>query len=269
MSRSSERQTFGISVDHTANEVILSELTCETDFVANNELFHEFAKSILKTVKHGKKGISQSEWDSIKPEGLKPEGLLAQSESIGEMIKTLISKTGENCKINSTQRVNYHQDEICGSYLHGNVGFPDHCTSGAYCIINVGKDIRELDKTKTEAVLNLANSLSMQIVAMTPKFLSREKIPTDVLDKEKEISRERILSKPAEERKDFDYERYLTQSESKFIEDNCLLEQEFVIANLGSIKSGTKVKQHIENVSKSLGLKLEVSSFRLFKPSIL
>ena len=65
--------------------------------------------------------------------------------------------------------------------------------------------------------------ISMQIAAAHPKYVKREEIPQDVLEKEKEILSATIKNKPKEA-----VEKILTGKLEKFYEEACLLEQPFV-----------------------------------------
>jgi len=79
---------------HTGKVVGLVELLCETDFVAKNELFETLGKDIAMQV------ASMGETELEKQEFIKDS-----SKKIGELIKEVIAKTGENVRLGKVLRV--------------------------------------------------------------------------------------------------------------------------------------------------------------------
>ena len=73
---------------HTGKVVAVVELFCETDFVSRNELFETLGKDIaMQTASMGEKDIEKQEF--IKD----------PSKKIGDLIKAVIAKTGENIRV--------------------------------------------------------------------------------------------------------------------------------------------------------------------------
>ncbi len=71
----------------------------------------------------------------------------------------------------------------------------------------------------------LARDVAMHIAAINPRFLSRDKVPQDVLDKEREIAREHARSSGKPEQV---IDKIAEGKLKKFFEENCLLDQKFV-----------------------------------------
>jgi len=77
---------------------------------------------------------------------------------------------------------------------------------------------------KTEDFKELAKDLAMHIAAMNPQFVRKEEIPSDVLDKEKEIYKAKIpVGKPANI-----VEKIIEGQLAKFYSEVCVYEQPFV-----------------------------------------
>ncbi len=78
---------------------------------------------------------------------------------------------------------------------------------------------------KNEQFVSLAKEICMQIAAANPTYVSRDHVPEDVLDKEKEILRAQIQDsrKPPEI-----IEKIIEGRLTKFYKENCLLEQEYI-----------------------------------------
>ena len=79
---------------HTGKVVGLVELLCETDFVAKNDLFETLGKNLAMQV------ASMGETELEKQEFIKDS-----SKKIGELIKEVIAKTGENVRPGKILRV--------------------------------------------------------------------------------------------------------------------------------------------------------------------
>jgi elongation factor Ts len=67
--------------------------------------------------------------------------------------------------------------------------------------------------------------VAMQIAATNPRFLNRESVPAEVIEKEKEILKEQLR---AQGKPEAVWEKILVGKVDKFYQENCLLEQAFV-----------------------------------------
>ncbi len=76
---------------------------------------------------------------------------------------------------------------------------------------------------KTDEFQNLAKDLCMQIAAASPLFVTREQVPVELLDKEKEIAAAQVAGKPAPA-----VEKIVQGKIDKWFGTVCLLEQPFV-----------------------------------------
>lgn len=78
---------------------------------------------------------------------------------------------------------------------------------------------------RNENFQSFCQDVAMQIAATNPGFLNREAVPSDVIEKEKEILKEQLK---AEGKPEAIWEKILVGKIDKFYKENCLLEQEFV-----------------------------------------
>ncbi len=78
---------------------------------------------------------------------------------------------------------------------------------------------------RTEAFQKLCHDVAMHIAALDPRFLRREEVTQEVLDRERDIYREqaKTTGKPAPV-----IEKIVTGKMEKFYEENCLYEQHFI-----------------------------------------
>ncbi len=109
---------------------------------------------------------------------------------------------------------------------------------------------------RTDAFQDLVHDLAMQVAASDPRFIRREEVTSDVLEKEKEIQRARAL---AEGKPPQVVEKIVEGRMNKFYEEICLLEQPFIKDN--SVTVGQLVAERIAKIGENI----TVSRFARFK----
>ena len=143
------------------NSVIL-EVNCETDFAAKDNLFHQFGNNIATLILE----------NNIDNMGQLNQQSFDEFENIEEYRKFIISKLGENITIRRFQRIKI--DGQIGSYVHG--------TKIASLVMIDGNDAE------------LAKDLAMHVAASKPEYLSTSDVPQEIIKEEA-----RILTLQAEE----------------------------------------------------------------------
>jgi len=88
---------------------------------------------------------------------------------------------------------------------------------------------------RTDDFKELAKDIAMHIAAASPVYLSREDVPQDILEREKNIYRAQIEGKPPHV-----IEKILEGKVEKFYADTCLLDQIFI--------KDTEQKKSIKNL---------------------
>ncbi|OIO18827.1 MAG: elongation factor Ts [Candidatus Magasanikbacteria bacterium CG_4_10_14_0_8_um_filter_32_14] len=109
---------------------------------------------------------------------------------------------------------------------------------------------------KNENFLALGNDIAMHIAAMNPKYLSREEVSKEDLEREKDVYRVQLQNenKPAEM-----IEKILEGKINKYYSEVCLLEQAF-------IKDEDKtIEQLLTATSGSIGEKISLRRFARFE----
>ena len=103
---------------------------------------------------------------------------------------------------------------------------------------------------------NLVHDVALQIAAAKPLFVSREEVPAETLEKEKEI----LLQQAINEGKPQNIaERMVEGRIKKYYEDNCLLDQKFV-------KDPDKtINQILVEATAQIGEKLSIRRFVRFE----
>ena len=111
---------------------------------------------------------------------------------------------------------------------------------------------------RTEQFQELAKSLAMQVAATNPRWVSRDQVPADVLDREREIYRQQMADqkKPPQV-----LDRIIEGKLAKFYEESCLVDQAFIRDASGKMRVGDLVAQ----VSAQTGEKIAVRRFVRFQ----
>ncbi len=111
---------------------------------------------------------------------------------------------------------------------------------------------------RTDDFQELVQDLAMQIAAADPKYLHREDVPAEVLEKEKDIQRARAISEGKPEKV---ADKIVEGRMAKFYEEVCLYDQPFVKENTLTIE------QLIKTRIAKLGENISVARFARFKVS--
>lgn len=109
---------------------------------------------------------------------------------------------------------------------------------------------------RTDDFKELARDIAMHIVAANPSFFSREDVPQDVIDKEKDIYRAQVSDKPANI-----VEKIVEGKLEKFYTDTCLLDQIFI----KDPEQKKKIKDMVTEKIATLGENIVVRRFARFQ----
>ena len=101
------------------------------------------------------------------------------------------------------------------SYIHGDGRI------GVLVEVNIETDFAAKNPEFREFVKDIA----MQIAATKPEYVKREEVPTEVIEKEKEIIKAQALN---EGKPEAAIEKIVTGRIDKFFAETCLLEQDFI-----------------------------------------
>jgi elongation factor Ts len=190
-SRTAAEGVVAIHADGRTGAIV--EVNCETDFVAKNEDFLSFAKSLAELV--AKKNPSDAAVLSSLPLG---------GSTVEQTRTALVGKIGENLSIRRFTRVD--AKGRLAQYVHG----------GAK--IGVLVDVVGGDE-------QLGRDLAMHIAASKPKGLSKDEVPAELVEKERAIA----AAKAAESGKPADIVAKMVEgSVQKFLKEVTLLGQPFV-----------------------------------------
>jgi elongation factor Ts len=103
---------------------------------------------------------------------------------------------------------------------------------------------------KTEQFREFARDIAMQIAAASPKYVRREEVPTEELEKEKEILRAQAL---AEGKPEKIVDKMVEGRINKYYEEFCLLEQSFIKDPDKTIE--TLLKEKISTIGENISIR--------------
>ncbi len=135
---------------------------------------------------------------------------LSETEGSLDKAKDILRQKGLAVASKKTGRE--ASEGLIGSYIHMD-------KIGVLVEINCETDF----VAKTDEFRGLIKDIAMHIAAASPAYLKREDMPSDVIDKEKDIYASQIKGKPPHV-----IEKILQGKLEKFYTDNCLVDQLFV-----------------------------------------
>jgi elongation factor Ts len=135
---------------------------------------------------------------------------------------------------------------LVGSYIHAGGKI------GVLVEVNCESDF----VARTEAFQHLCHDIAMHIAALDPKYVRREEVTTEMLDKEREIYRAQALATGKPEAV---VEKIVTGKMEKFYEENCLEEQHYIK------DEGVTIKEMVNAAIAKLGENISIKRFARFK----
>lgn len=177
------------------NKAVIYEINSETDFVAKNDVFQKIVTEIGMLLLHNDVSEMESALMIKTDEG-----------TLNDLIVNATAKIGEKISFRRFVKLVKQDNESFGQYLH---------MGGKISVLSL------LEGDNDEVARNVA----MHTAAMGPKYIRREDITSDDLEREKTILKEQAINegKPAEIA-----EKMVTGRINKFYQEVCLEEQSFV-----------------------------------------
>ncbi|MCL4103553.1 UNVERIFIED_CONTAM: hypothetical protein GTU68_059632 [Idotea baltica] len=205
---------------------VMVEVNCETDFVAKNDNFREFVEQLLDHVE-------------TSPEGAGLDAVLAEkfvgdeSQTLDLFVKDKAGQLGENMGLSRWVKLSAAGEGAVSTYIHmqGKVGV----------LIEVG------------AGKALVKDLTLHIAAASPLCITREEVPENLVESEKDIFRDQMKDKPADK-----IEMIIKGKMNKFYGTHALLEQAFVK------DPDQTIKKLVESVGKEIGDELSIARFERY-----
>ncbi len=169
---------------------------------------------------------------------------LLEAKGDVEQAINVLRKKGQAAAAKKAQRTT--SEGLVSSYIHAGGKI------GVLVEVNCESDF----VARTADFQRLCHDVAMHIAALDPRFLRREEVTQEVLDREREIAREqaKATGKP-----DPVIEKIVNGKMEKFYEENCLYEQHFIK------DEGTTVKELVDQAIAKLGENITIRRFSRFK----
>lgn len=216
------------NADATVGVVV--EINSETDFVAKNDDFMSFVKTVADTI---------IEKNPADVDALLAEKAADSDMTVAELLQEKILTIGENIKIRRFARY----EGAVATYIHagGKIGV----------MVNF-----ETDVAGKEGFAEYGKDIAMQIAAVNPSYLQKSDVPDEVIEHEKAIMTEQVIN---EGKPEAIAQKIVLGKIGKYYEENCLVNQAFVKDNKMT------VEQYTAKVAKDLGGSIKILGFVRFE----
>jgi elongation factor Ts len=184
------------------NKAVVVEVNAETDFVAKNDKFLALMDVVAKTLLAGNASTVE-EALTLKAE---------DGETLNDKIVNATAIIGEKITLRRFEIVTKNDDEVFGLYKH---------QGGRITAVVVLKGTQDA---------GMAKNIAMQVASMNPTYVSRNDMPKEVVEHEREIQMgllandEKLANKPEKVKAGIVEGRL-----SKSLEDMCLVDQEYFL----------------------------------------
>jgi len=181
------------AISKDGRNAVVVEANCETDFVARQDDFQQFAAAVAEAA-------LEAGADSLEAALALP---LADGTTVEETRRNLVSRIGENITVRRVARLS--APTIVGGYVHG-------IRIGVLVGLEGGDE-------------SLAHDLAMHVAASNPQYVTSAEVPADQLDKEREI----LAAQAAQEGKPAEIIAKMVEGRiRKYLAEICLVGQPFV-----------------------------------------
>jgi len=231
--RAASEGLVGVAVADRTGALV--EVNAETDFVARNEAFQEFVRTVA--------GIAlEAEGDL---ERIKAAPYPGGGRTVAEELTRLIATLGENLSLRRAVCLSVSGGAVA-SYMHNQV------TPG---LGKIGVLVALESDGSREAVGAFGRQLAMHVAAAAPQALSIADVDAEALDRERAVLAEqaRTSGKPEEI-----IAKMVEGRLRKYYQEIVLLEQTYVI------DGESKVAKAVEATAKELGGALRIGGFARF-----
>jgi elongation factor Ts len=216
-----------VAIDGKKGAVV--EINSETDFVARNKTFQNFALEVAKLA-------IDNDQDSIL------EAKMLNGNSVKDNIIDNIAVIGENQNLRRSARLSVDNGVIV-SYIHS--AFADNLGKVAVLVALESKG-------DTEKLNELGKQIAMHVAATKPQFNTDADVDPAIIEAEKNFLTEQAL---AEGKPPAIVEKMIEGRMRKFKEEIVLEHQIFII------DGSTKISKLVEDKSKEIGAEIKIKGF--------
>jgi elongation factor Ts len=233
-SRTAAEGLVGIAVEGTRGVAV--EVNSETDFVAKNEQFQDFVRTVTEVAL----GLPTDDVEALSAAAWPGGG------TIGEKLTESIATIGENQQLRRMKSVSVGEGMVV-PYMH-NAAAPNLGKIGVLVALESSAPADQLEA--------LGKQLAMHIAAAFPMALDADSLDPAVIERERAIAKEKAAESGKPENVQ---EKMVEGALNKFAKENALLSQLFVIDNK------TPIAQVVEQAGKAAGAPIVLKDFVRFQ----
>ncbi|MCM3600161.1 translation elongation factor Ts [Robertmurraya korlensis] len=179
------------------NEAVILEVNSETDFVAKNEGFQVLVKELAEHVLANKPA-------SVEEVNAQT---MANGSTVESYVNAAIAKIGEKISLRRFEIKSKGDNDAFGAYLH------------------MGGRIGVLTVLEGTADDSAAKDVSMHIAALNPKYVSRDEVSAEEIERERQVLTQQALNEGKPENI---VAKMVEGRLSKYFQDVCVNDQAFV-----------------------------------------
>lgn len=154
-----------------------------------------------------------------------------------ELAFSVLRKRGQTTAAKKAERV--ATEGLVGSYIHAGGKI------GVIVEVNCETDF----VARNEEFRQLVHDLAMQVCATDPKFIRKEDVTQEILEREREILK---AEAEASGKAEMVVDRMVEGRLGKFFEDNCLYEQHFIKDQAGTLTIGELIASKISKFGENI-----------------
>src|SRR6266403_1668505 len=163
---------------------------------------------------------------------------LVEANGVIEKAIEILRKKGQAAAAKKAMRE--ASEGLVGSYIHAGGKI------GVLVELNCESDF----VARTEAFQRLSHDIAMHIAALDPRYVRREEVTPEMLEKERDIYRAQALATGKPEAV---VEKIVTGKMEKFYEENCLYEQHYIKEE--SVTIGEMIAQAISKLGENISIR--------------
>lgn len=225
----------GVSTDENLKIAALVEVNSETDFVAKNDLFKNYVKEVVDQAMASK--------SKTIDDFLSEPWILDKSKTVNDVLNEKVSIIGEKVNIRRFDKI-IAENGFVETYVHGGG--------------RIGVIIEFESDVVNDSIKECARNLAMQVAAISPRYVNRDEIPQDYIEKEKEILKNQAINENPDKPENI-IDKMIIGRLNKQLKEVCLVDQQYV-------KDGDlTVNQYVAQVAKENGAKMSIKRFVRFE----
>jgi elongation factor Ts len=184
-------------IQSEGNTAVILEVNAETDFVAKNENFQSVVKELSQhLLTNQPANVEEAQ-----------EQTMANGSTVSEFINSAIAKIGEKITLRRFEIRTKTDNGAFGEYLH---------MGGRIAVLSVVEGTTDADTAK---------DVAMHAAALNPKYVSRDQVSEEEVERERELLTQQALNEGKPENI---VAKMVEGRLGKFFEDVCILDQPFV-----------------------------------------